>query len=63
MIDISDWRDSMIVWFIASILVLSVLATVAAACLNDRDTLAAEVDRKPDLIWVLVARIERIPPL
>ena len=40
------------------------IGVVASAwtCLNDRDSLAAEVRRKPDLIWTLVGRFERNPP-
>jgi hypothetical protein len=48
---------------IASILLLAALLAAATACLNDRDTLAAEVNRRPDVIWVIVGRFERNPPL
>src|SRR5258706_14696864 len=45
-------------------LCIAVLLSIqlSAACLNDRDSLAAEVARKPDWIWVIVGRFERNPP-
>ncbi|HVT10967.1 MAG TPA: hypothetical protein VHE55_01765 [Fimbriimonadaceae bacterium] len=46
------------------LLVLSVcLATIASACLNDRDSLADEVRLKPDVIWMITGRFERNPQL
>lgn len=47
--------------------VLTVLAVFAAgparACLNDRDTIAAEARQYPDVIRVISGRFERNPPL
>lgn len=37
--------------------------SLGLACLNDRDSLAAEVDRRPDAIWIIVGRFERNPPM
>jgi hypothetical protein len=38
-------------------------SSLGLACLNDRDSLAAEVQRRPDAIWIIVGRFERNPPL
>jgi hypothetical protein len=38
-------------------------ARVAHACLNDRDTLANEANRLPDVLRVITGRFERDPPL
>jgi hypothetical protein len=47
---------------LAFCLALLLSLQISTACLNDRDSLAAEVARKPDWIWVIVGRFERNPP-
>ena len=47
----------------ACVLALALIAHPAHACLNDRDTLAEEAQKHPDILQAITGRFERNPPL